>query len=127
MGDRRLQERGDIITGWLVQLLAVLAVIALIAYEVLAIGITAVSADDTAREVARAARDAYRTGDLLTAQVAAQEVSRTHGVDVVSVEIDGDDVVVVVEKQAKTLLVHRVGFLDDLSTQRATSRSRIRP
>lgn len=112
MADRN--DRGDIIASWLLPRLAILAVIAVSAYEVLAIGVTAVSADDSAREVARAARDAYRTGGQPAAQAAAEEVGLTRGVDLVAVEIDGDDVVAVVDEQARTLLVHQVGFLDGL-------------
>ena len=120
-------DRGGIITGWLLQLLAILAVIAVIAYEGLAIGVTAVSAEDNAREFARAARDAYRTGDMVAATEGAEEVSRTHGVEVVAVEVDGDSLVATIDKQARTLLVHRIGPLEDLSTQRATARARVRP
>lgn len=118
-------EAGDVITSWLVQILLVLAVIGLIAYEILSVAITNVSLDDNAREVARAARDAYRGDQSLDETTAtAEEVAATHGVTVVGVAVDGDVLVIDLRKRAPTLLVHRVGPLEDVAT--ATTSRRIR-
>jgi hypothetical protein len=121
-------EQGDIITGWLFRLLAFMAVLVVVGYEVISIGLNVVTLDDNAREVARAARDAYRVeGSLDDAEDAAQEVADLHGVEVVSLVEDGDDLIVSLEKQAPTLLVHRVGPLEDLATATTDSRIVVRP
>lgn len=121
-------EQGDIITGWLFRLLAFMAVLVVVGYEVISIGLNVVTLDDNAREVARAARDAYRVeGSLDDAEDAAQEVADLHGVEVVGLVEDGDDLIVTLEKQAPTLLVHRVGPLEDLATSTTDSRIVVRP
>ena len=121
-------EQGDIITGWLFRLLAFMAVLVVVGYEVVSLGLNVVTLDDNAREVARAARDAYRVeGSLDDAEDAAQEVADLHGVEVVGLVEDGDDLIVSLEKQAPTLLVHRVGPLEDLATSTTDSRIVVRP
>jgi hypothetical protein len=120
-------ERGDIISRWLLQMLAIMAVISLVAYEVIALGLTTLSADDAAREVARAARDAYRVEQSLDrAEATAQEAARSHDATLVAVDEDGDVLSVTVEKRAQTLLVHRIGPLSDVANRPATSRVRVR-
>jgi hypothetical protein len=117
-------QTGDVITRWLFQILAITAVIALIVYELLAVVVTNVSLDDNAHEVARAARDAYRgERSLDQTMTTAEEVAATHGVTVTGVAADGDDLVIDLEKRASTLLVHRIGPLEDLAT--ATTSRRI--
>ena len=79
-------QHGGVVTGWLVQMLAILAVIGLIIYEVVSIMVSNVSADDSAREVARAARDAYRVEQSIDlAEERAEEVAGTREVVVTSV------------------------------------------
>ena len=121
------REGGGIITGWLLQLGLILAVISLLVYEVVAIGVAAVGVDDTAREVARIARDAYRTDRAVTAahQTAAAAVDDPNTGIVSLEEVDGD-LVVTLHRQARTLLVHRIGPLEDLATATATRRVRWR-
>lgn len=116
-------ERGDIIGSWLLQLLVFLAVVAFVAFEVITVVVTSVRLDETAREVARAARDEYRAVRSLDRTTAvAAEVAAAHGAEVVAVTEDGDDLVVELRKQAPTLVVHRIGVLDDLTMANATSR-----
>jgi hypothetical protein len=116
-------ERGDIIGSWLLQLLVFLAVVAFVAFEVITVVVTTVRLDETAREVARAARDEYRAVRSLDRSTAvAAEVAAAHGAEVVGVTEDGDDLVVELRKQAPTLVIHRIGVLDDLTTANATTR-----
>src|SRR5690606_15497049 len=49
--------------GALVQTVVVLVVLAVAGYELIAIGVTSFAVDDASRQVARAARDAYRSSD----------------------------------------------------------------
>jgi hypothetical protein len=116
-------DSGDIITSWLVQLLVFLAVVAFVAFEVISVVVTNVRLDETAREVARAARDEYRAVHSLDrATSVAEEVAATYDAEVVTVTEDGDELVVELHKQAPTLVIHRIGVLDDLTTASATSR-----
>lgn len=125
---RRKHEHGGIITSWLLQIVVLLGVLAFIAYEALSIGLTAVSLDDNAREVARAARDAYRAeASLEQAEESAREVADLHQAVIVSLEEDGDELSVTLEKQAPTLLIHRIGPLEGLTVSTQTTRIRVQP
>lgn len=124
----RQGDAGDIITGWLLQLLVTMAVLGFVGYEVLSVGITAVTLEDTAREVAVVGRDAYRGDqDLAVATRAARQAADDRAIGLESLSVDGDDVVVVVEKQARTLVAHRIGFLSDVTSLSATGRAAWRP
>jgi hypothetical protein len=119
----RKGEEGDIISRWLMQMLATMAVFALVAYEVIAVGVAAVRVDDIARQVARAARDAYRveqSPDRM--QATADGHAQSMGATLVALEEDGGELSVTVEKRARTLIVHRVGPLEDLVTPASTRR-----
>lgn len=128
MSEQRSAESGGIITGWLFQIVLVVAVLALIAYEALSIGIAAIALDDNAREVARAARDAYRVeGTLAHAEERAREAALPLGVEVVAVEEGDDELVVTLSRDAPTLLVHRIGPLEDLATATKTTTIVLQP
>ena len=117
------RERGGIITGWLLQMLVILGLVSLVAYELLSVVVTNVSLDDTARQVARATRDEYRaSGSLDTATLTAHAVAEVHDARVVEVVEDGDELVVELERDAPTLLVHRVPALEDRATATASVR-----
>lgn len=121
-------ERGGIVTGWLIQMVAILAVIGLIAYEIISIMVSNVSADESAREVARAARDAYRVEQSIQqAETTADEVALTRDVTLIAVTEEDGYLLVEVERDAPTLLVHRIGPMEDLATTTASSRVRWAP
>ena len=116
-------ERGEIITGWLVKMLLTVAVLALVAYEVISIGVTTFALDDHAREVARAARDAYRSEQSVeVATQAAVAVADRHDAEVVALEDEGEDLVITLQRQAPTLVTHRIGPLEDLTVASVTTR-----
>lgn len=123
---RAASEQGGIVTGWLIQLLVIMALIAVVGHEVISIGVTAVNLEDDARDVAVAARDAYGRGDLPGAEEAAAAAATGLDAELVSVEVDGDTVVVTVTKQADTFLVHRFGALEDLTKPTTQGRARWR-
>lgn len=108
------RQDGDIVTGWLVKLVLVMAVIALLVYEVLAIVVTNLSLDDVGREVARAARDEYRaSASLEVVAERAEQAAELRGAEVIHVEHVGEEIVVEIRTTADTLLVHRIGPLED--------------
>jgi hypothetical protein len=121
-------QEGGIVTGWLLQLVVVMAVIAFVGFETISIAITTISLDDAAREVAGEARDAYRSGnELRRAEEAAADAADELEVELVSVEIEGDDLFATVRDEASTLLVHRIGALDTVTRPTARGRARWRP
>jgi hypothetical protein len=120
-------EQGDIISRWLLQMLVTMAVFAFVAYEAIAVGVAAVRVDDIAREVARATRDAYRVEQSLDrAQAAADDHAQRLDATLIALEDDGGELSVTVEKRARTLVVHRIGPLEDLVTPAATRRVALR-
>lgn len=122
-GDVRHAEQGEIITGWLLKMLLTVAVLAIIAYEVISIGVTTVALDDNAREVARAARDAYRSSQSLEAATeAAVAVADLHNAEVVALEDEGEELVITLQRQAPTLVTHRIGPLEDFTMASVTTR-----
>jgi hypothetical protein len=121
-------ERGDVITSWLLRLVVTMAVLGLLTYEALAIVVTGVALDDSAREVARAARDEYRGARSLDrATTIAGAVAGTHGAQVTSVTEDGDALVIDLQKSAPTLVVHHLGPFEGLRTASASARIRWAP
>jgi hypothetical protein len=117
------REDGGIITGWLLQLLMILAVISLLVYEVVAVGVARVALDDTARDVARVARDTYRAERSLgAARTAAEDAVADGRADIVALDEVEGELVVTLSEQARTLLLHRVAPLEDLATATATRR-----
>lgn len=114
--------------GTWVQLVAVLVVIGLLVFEGVAIAVANVTADDTAREVARAVRAEYRGGgDLDAASAIAEDIAAQRGTTFVSLEEDGDELVVTLSRPARTLVAHRIGALDDVTTATVTSRTSSAP
>lgn len=113
-------------TGWLIQLVVIMAVIGLVGHEVISITVTTINLEDDARDVAAAARDAYGRGDRRGAETAATAVADELGVTLVTLEADDEAVYATVTTQADTLLVHRIGPLEDLTTPTARGRVRYR-
>lgn len=125
-GDLR-DEAGGIITGWLLQVVIFLAIIALIGYEAISIAVTAINLEDDARDVARAAAQAFDASQrIAAAREAAQATADELNVTLVSVEESEGVVSAAVQKQADTLFVHNVGLFDSLVVADATGRARWR-
>jgi hypothetical protein len=118
-------EGGSVLGSWLVQAAIVLAVVFVVGYEAIAIGVTAVAVDDAAGEVARAARDAYRSSDapLESAERAAEEAADVHRAEVQDVTVEGEELTVTLSRRATTLLLHRFEATDDLTVRTASGRA----
>ena len=116
-------QDGGIVTGWLLRLVATMAVLALVVFEVGAVVVASIDADDAAGEVARAATVAYRSsGSLVEAEASGQAVADQRSVELLRLEEDGTALVVEVERTAGTLLLHRFGVTEDLVTRTAARR-----
>lgn len=121
-------ETGGIVTGWLVQLVVIMAVIAVVGYEVISVAITAINLDDQAREVAIEAREVYRdTKRLDRATERAETAAETRDIELVEVSADDDNVYVRVRDTAGTLIIHRISALDNVTHPTAQGRARWRP
>lgn len=122
------REAGDIVGGWLIRLAAIMAVVGFLGYEAVSAGVTAVSVDGSARDVARAAATAYRDSGQSkdAADTAAAVQAEASGVTVESLVIEDDVVVVTVNDRAPTLVIHEIGFLSGLTTPSATARHKWR-
>lgn len=119
----RSGEQGEIITGWLLRMLAVVAVIIFIGYEVISIGVTVFQLDHRSREVARTARTAYRdSSSVETTTQAAEQAAEQLGDELVSLEVDGEELVLTLERDAPTLVVHRIGPLERFTRASVTTR-----
>ena len=121
-------ERGDVISSWLVQLLFIMVVVGLVGYEFLSVAITTLTLDGDAEQVADAAADAYeRDQDEDDALAAAEREAQARGAEVVEVIVEDDTVRVTVVQPTPTLFVHRVPGLEELADVAATRRSRWGP
>ena len=120
-------QRGAV-SNWFVQLLIVVIVVGLIIYEAVALAFTTVRVDDLAREVARSARDEYRSEQSLdSARARAEELAADRDATVIRLDTEGDVLIVTLEKDANTLLVHRIPPLAERLTPSATRRAELRP
>lgn len=127
-GSRVLDERGDIISSWLVQLLVVMAFVGLVGYELLSIALTALTLDGDAEQVADAAASVYeRAEDADATRAAADEEADSRGAEVLDIVVEEDVVYVTVSKHAPTVLVHRIPGLEGAADVAATRRSRWGP
>ena len=127
-GARVHDERGDIITGWLGQLLIVMAVVGLLGYELLSIAITTLTLDGDAEQVVDAAADAYGHAESRDdALEAARAEAEQRGAEVVDLVVEQDQLVVTVARETPTLVVHRIPGLEGTADVAATRRSRWGP
>jgi hypothetical protein len=118
-------ERGGIVTGWLLKLVVSIALVGVCAFEAGAIVVAKVGIEGVARDAAGDAAETYaRNGNVQEAEQAARDHVERNGavLESFSVVEGGEAVIVTASKRAKTLLVHRIGAIDDWATARSTRR-----
>jgi hypothetical protein len=117
-------DRGSIVVGWLVRITAVLAVIGLVGFDAIALGVGRMGVADGGAAAARAAQDTYdRTGDRAAALAAADATAAELGVTLVpgSVALTaGGGVVLTATDQIETLLVRYIPPLQDWTQPQTT-------
>ncbi len=118
-------DRGDIILGWLTKLTLVLAVLGVLGYDGVSLGVAQFAVADDASTAARAAANAYRGApdaqaayDAAYAEVA--ESGETIDAATFRVAADGN-VTLTVHRPVATLLVHRVPPLRSWTTASSTA------
>lgn len=109
----RQGETGGIVTGWLLRIVVFLLALAFVIFEGGAIAINSITAEDAAREVARAAATAYRgSSQIDAAESAGVAAARERNVRLVEITIDGDSLSVTVRSTARTLVLHEIDLFD---------------
>ncbi len=123
-------ERGGIVTGWLLKIVVSLAVLGFSVFEAGSVIFAKVSVERIAKETAEGAALEYgRTSSSAKTQEVAERIAERQEAEVVGkIEVfrDLDQVRVTVRKTANTILLSRIGFLRDLTEHTATHNARIR-
>lgn len=118
-------ERGEVITSWLLRLVVIMAVLGLVVHEIVAVVVNRVVLDDSVRVVALSSADTYReTRSLDRATRSAQDSARAEDTRLVDLNEADGEVIVTLERAARTVLVHRLGPLRDLAVSTGTGRVR---
>ena len=117
----RTDDRGGIVVGWLLKIVLVIAVVGLVAYDLVAIAYAKVTTSDDARYIALGASEAIVLQHADDAEAIAMARSRAESRGVVlgkkDVVITPDRVVTVhVHRTADTLFVSRIGPLQRYGT-----------
>jgi hypothetical protein len=105
-------ERGGIISGFLVKMIVVLSLFAVVAFEAGAIIVARVQIDGIAANAAQEAASEYgRAPDISAAKRAAARICTESGAELVRMSIsrDGSILSVTARKVAKTFIVQHVG------------------
>ena len=108
-----MRDRGDIVLGWLTKLVAVLAVLGVVGFDLIALGTARFQAEDHAQAAARAASERYRDGkDLQAAYDAAVAEVVPHGetIDPATFSVAPDGAVTLtLHRTASTMVVEKIG------------------
>ncbi len=120
-------DRGDVVLGWLTRLTVVLALVGLVGFDLVSVGVGRLQAEDRAQGAAREAVRAYAdTADVQRAYEAA--LADLDGVDAVAdtiapatfvVSSDGS-VTLTLTHTATTLVLDRIGPARQWATSTAT-------
>lgn len=107
-------ERGSIIMGWLVKIAAVIAIVGVIGFDLMAVATTKMSAADNATNAARIGAEAWHDsrGDVQAAYRAALAYAEEKGgaIDPADFVVEANGTVrVKVSKTATTMVFYRVG------------------
>lgn len=119
-----MNDRGDIVLGWLTKLTVVLAALGVIGFDAISLTTARFQAEDHAQAAVREARDAYRgSNDLQTAYNAALAEVAQHGdtIDPQTFTIGPDGrVTLTLHRKASTMLVEKIPQLRPWTEVRQT-------
>jgi len=107
-----MNDRGDIVLGWLTRLAVVLAVVGVVGFDLISLGSSRFQAEDHAQSALRAASETYRGAkDLQAAYDAAAATALPHGdtVDPHTFTVSPDGrITLTLHRTAATLVVEKV-------------------
>ena len=108
-------DRGDIVLGWLTKLVATLAVLGVLGFDLISLGAARFQAEDHAQAAVRAANEAYRsTPDLQAAYDAALAEVVEHGdtIDPQTFAVAPDGTITLtLHRTASTMVIEKIGPL----------------
>lgn len=117
-------ERGDIITGYLVRLVAGLALVGLLVIEGAAVTFNQLSLEETIDRAARAGASAYADDrSREAAEHAVAERLEHAGAELVHLHVGGESVSVTGTRPANVLISDRIEALSTLVTPERTGRA----
>lgn len=123
-----MDDRGDIVLGWLTKVVAVLAVLGVLGFDAISLGAARFQAEDHAQLAARAAAETYRSGkDLQAAYDAAVSEVLEHGdtIDPQTFTVAEDGTVTLtLLRVAPTMLLEKIGPAKDWARMTSTASAR---
>jgi Tfp pilus assembly protein PilX len=121
-------DRGDIVLGWLTRLTVVLALLGVVGFDVVALGVGRLTAEDRAQEAARAAVRTYSaTAEVQRAYEAAlaEADALEDSIDPTGFTVGPDGAVTLtLQHTSATLLLEKIGPVRDWATSRTTVTAR---
>lgn len=126
--DRR--DEGGIVVGWLVRLLVLLAVVGVVGFDLISVGVLRATAPDQAGSAARVASSSWRAdGDVQRAYDAALRDARAsdpgNEIETATFRVDPDATVhLVLRRTSDTVLLTRVDALAEWAEVRADASAR---
>lgn len=119
-----VDDRGDIVLGWLTKLVVTLSVLGVIGFDLVSLGATRFQAEDHAQTAARAAAGAYAGPTSLQAAydaAVAEVVAHGDTIDPQTFSVSPEGTVTLtLHRLAPTLLVEKVGPLREYADVRRT-------
>lgn len=112
---RQAPDRGDIVLSWLTKIAVVFAVLGVLFFDAVSVGVTVTTLSDEGSYAAREASEAWQeTANLQAAYDAAVKVAfeanPQNSIDTATFLIDEDDTVhLTISREAPTLLLYRWG------------------
>ena len=126
-------DTGGIVLGWLTKVVVVVALVGVVAFDAISIGVSRLSVEDAGALAAReASTDLARTGDVqsayVTALAAATDAHPANEIAATAFEVLADGSVrLVVERDATTFVVRRIGWVEDWAHVRAQATGKALP
>jgi exosome complex RNA-binding protein Csl4 len=123
-----MSDRGDIVLGWLTKVVATLAVLGVVGFDLISLGSARFQAEDHAQSAVRAANESYRSSkDLQAAYDAAVAEVVEHGdtIDAQSFTVGPDGrITLTLRRTAATIIVEKVAPLRDWAQVESTVSAR---
>ena len=123
-----MNDRGDIVLGWLTKLVVVLGVLGVIGFDAISLGTARFQAEDHAQAAVRAAHESYRsTKNVQAAYEAALAEVAPHG-DTIAPETftiaPNGEISLTLHRTAATMIVEKVGPIRDWAEVETTVSAR---
>lgn len=114
-------ETGQV-SSWVLKLILGVAIVGFLLIEFGSVVITRLQAGDVAGQTAQEAGFTYDRGNLEAAEARAEAYAEENDAEFVDLELrrEDEEICVTVRKTASTIVIHRIGFLEDLTESEAS-------